>query len=739
MKTIDVIRKKLLIPFIAVAVIYFSVQFNMTRSDLNATSPYLWMVIIALSLGFVQYFLSDSDFDSLSAYSQSDPDMNSFSTYSDMQVVFVKESKKVLIECSETLVKRYGLKDYVQVLSEDDFSELIHPNDTEKALLGSDNKDYKINPLKEVTFRVKLPGAKQYIHMFRKGYYELDSGPGYLAVDVSNTAYMNEKLRWHEKEKQTLALESQKLMENSRDLIVRLDAEGTILGISRAALDVLGKKRSRIEGKNMFDVNAKVGWVNHSWYEEVLAHHQASCKVHLTKNGKDRHITWNFEAILDDEGEITNILAIGHEVTDYILINQNLKYEKNHDALTGILSQQGLYEKVENESNVEHMVAFFIDIENFSQINDYYGHAIGDRILKDFAKNIRYFERDQCFVSRYSGDEFVIVCMNESARNKGLDNMLAHVNALMKTNYATDDISIELKKNIGYARYPEDTDDRKRLISLASLAMQASAKEKGGVIRRYEPSMSEKLKNNVLIASKLRKAIETDRIAIHHQEVLNVATGRAEYIEALARWHDEELGTVTPHTFIAIAEQSNLVDKLENYLIDKSFESYAMHRSNGSSSIPKLAINLSPSTVIAPHTKQFLDEMLQKHKLNPHDVMLEISENTFVNNIDLCLRRIAEYKAAGFSIALDDFGKDYSSLGILESVDFDMIKIDAIFTRNISKVKNQEIVRMLRKITELSGKELVVEGVETKEQSELLCEMKCHLQQGFHFHYPEKL
>ncbi len=739
MKTIDIIRKKLVLPGVVMSLIYFMIQFNVGVEDLSASNPYLWMIVLALSLGFVQYFLSESDFDSLNSHAQSDVDMNTFATYSDMQVIFIKESQKVLIECSESLVKRYDLKDYVLVVSEHYFEAFIHPEDTKHALLKESAFDLKINALKEVTFRIKLPGMSDYIKMFRKGYYELESGPGYLAFDITNTEYMNEQLVKQEQQYHSLMIESQKVMENSKDLIIKLDKHGNIIRASQAALTVYAKRKKDMIGKNILDINRSVGEADHGWFEDILQYHQTSSKSVIKTNRKERHISWNYEAILDEQGEIQYILAIGHEITDYVLINQHLKYEKNHDALTGVLNQQGLFESIREYSEIESMVSFFIDIKGFSRINDYYGHAIGDEILKNVAKELTKLESYGCYISRYSGDEFVVVCINDAAHGKRLNKIQQRLEKLESFHYHDKALSIELKKNIGFARYPEDTDDFSRLISLSSLAMQESAKENRGTMKRYDQTMSEKLKNNVLIASKLREAINAEIITIHFQDVVDVHTDKVAYTEALARWFDEDLGEVNPQTFINIAEQSNLIETLDSYLIQKALEAYPDYIDERALDQTRLSLNLAPSSVTNTQFRSYVIKQAQINNIPRSSIMLEISENTFVNNINLCVKRIEEYKQSGFSIALDDFGKEYSSLGVLESVDFDMIKIDAIFTQNLSQIKNQEIIRMVRKITNLTGKELVVEGVEDETQKNILYEMDCRLQQGFYHHKPQRL
>ena len=153
----------------------------------------------------------------------------------------------------------------------------------------------------------------------------------------------------------------------------------------------------------------------------------------------------------------------------------------------------------------------------------------------------------------------------------------------------------------------------------------------------------------------------------------------------------------------------------------------------------KVTINLSPTTLLNLKFFDFFNKTVEEVGLTPSDVFIEISEGTFVNKLELCISRINLYKNAGYKIALDDFGIEYSSLAVLEKVDFDIIKIDAHFVKNIEKPSNQEIIKMIRRITNLSNKEMIAEGVETKEQSDLLKNLGCLIQQGYYLHKPENI
>jgi len=284
-----------------------------------------------------------------------------------------------------------------------------------------------------------------------------------------------------------------------------------------------------------------------------------------------------------------------------------------------------------------------------------------------------------------------------------------------------------------------NTRDLSKLVSMSSLAMKESKQENQFTIARYQRHMGDTLKQNIITASKLKGALERREIEVHFQKTIDTRTKSFGYLEELARWVDPELGYVSPLVLFSVAKEFNLLDQLEKYLIEEAIKNFIGIRNNPDYINTKLAINLAPSSFMDLTFLTFLNQVVDKCHLKHSDICVEVSESTFVNTLADCVFRINEYRKNGYIIALDDFGKDYSSLAILESVAFDIIKIDKLFIDKIFEKKNQEIVKMIQKIAELSNKEIIAEGVETNNQSTKLIELGCFIQQGYFFHRPEKM
>ncbi len=654
---------------------------------------------------------------------------------SSIQVVFLDHEDQVVLYFSDTLVERYDLDNHFLLLRIFEFKGLIHPDDIHKAYFPTRRTGWHSSHT--VHFRLRLPKHDSYTTMFRQGVFELPQGYGYTAYDATRIEFISEQLEEKERAFRLLEEESRKVLEKSRDLIVKLATDGTVVYASDEALRVYEKKREEVIGKDVFTINKSVGRKDRYWFDKVLEKKSASGTSVINVEERRKWIRWSYEAIPDDSGAIDHVLAIGHEITHFIENNRRMAHDRDHDPLTNLLNQQGLYGKIASLNGIERAFAFFLDVRGFSRINDYYGHKTGDEILISLAQSLVEIARDDCFVCRYSGDEFVVFAVNEEAKEENLSDFVERFADIAFSTHEAKGIDLEIKTSIGLARFPEDTDNPTELIPLASLAMQESAKTMGNRIVRYKKRMSEELEQNILVAARLGKAIDEGTIDVHFQKVCDVSTGNVPFVEQLARWHDEDLGNVLPEDFLNIARDANLLDPLERYLIDTTLSRYTKLCQMKGYADAKLSLNLTPEAVLNPKTPEHLTNALAKHGIDTGDVCLEVSEKTFVHNLELCLERIRRFKRAGFLIALDDFGKEYSSLSILENVAFDIIKIDAVFTEKISSPSNQEIVRMIRKITHLSHKEIIAEGVETANQKAILQRLSCNLQQGFLFHLPE--
>ncbi|MFH5881741.1 EAL domain-containing protein [Liberiplasma polymorphum] len=533
---------------------------------------------------------------------------------------------------------------------------------------------------------------------------------------------------------ETISYENEK--SNQMELLINFDKNGNIKFVSDSTLDLFDLTLKDVIGKNVLEFSSYFG-INLANLKNLQESYRAHSAVEVSVEDSKKRIFWTYEAIINNHNDIALIIAQGHEITQYFKQSYDENYHLHRDYLTGLYNQQGLYEAIRNLQNVDRAVAFFIDIKSFSKINDLFGHHVGDEVLISIARALEEIVGSEALISRFSGDEFVVFCTNASASDDQINHYLKSFKTPLSSFLENEELPVQIEKSMGYALYPDDTTDLEKLISLASLATNNN-KTNGSDIKRYNSHIKETLKKKYTLTNKLRKAIENEVIEIYFQEVIETNSQKVKYVEELARWKDASLGFVAPEVFFDLAREANIIDLLDRYLVEKTFESFNNLILKDRYKDVILSLNLAPESLLDLNFLYYLNDMAKRFKIDSSRISIEVSETTFINNLELCIDRIKLYKENGFMIALDDFGREYSALSVLENVPYDVIKIDAVFTANIHNLQSREIVRMIRNISLISNKEMIAEGVETPEQSDALKSLGCTLHQGYLYHHPSK-
>ncbi len=522
--------------------------------------------------------------------------------------------------------------------------------------------------------------------------------------------------------------------QHTLDLYVNFDKFGYVTYVSKEMLTLFDISLSDIIDKHVLELKDYFGLTKEAYSHLMESYHNHSAVEIKLANHKKR-LFWSFETILDENDNNILILAQGHEITQYFKESDASLNQK--DYLTGLLNQQGLYQVIKNYHHVEQAVAFFIDITDFSKFNELFGHHVGDEILIAIAKLLEDLSGKEAIVARYSGDEFVVLCLNESSDSETIEKILKSLEAPLSSLINHPLVNVDIDTKTGYAIYPEHTNNLEDLIHLASLAFNRATPQ--NPVRKYSSDMKIHLTHEFRLSSLVRNAMREDTFDIYFQEVVDVKTNQVKYVEALARLEDKDYGVINPIDFLRIAKASNHIKKLDTYLIKKALKHYKMISSKPAYQDAILSLNVTPETLLDKEFVGLIDHLTKAFDIAPAHISIEVAETTFVNNIDACIAQIKRLKKHGYKIALDDFGKDYSSLAILETVPYDIIKLDAIFTQNIHTVHSQEIIRMVKNISQLTEKEMIIEGVETKTQHEILVDLGCIIHQGFYYHKPSDL
>lgn len=625
---------------------------------------------------------------------------------------FFNKTNELLIEFSSQFINKHGLTSERMVIDKETYITYIHPDDINISPFDIDAK-----------YRIKFPGMNDYTYIHMKGDISVTDRIIYMGFDISFRENIVKKYI-------QLEQEHEKVLKLGSDYVCKLSKNGIYQYVSPSYAALFNLKPEELIGKSVFELGVSV-----KWFLDTVTKKMDTMDIEKGRGDKETWISWNNSVILNDKGDVENVICVGRDITDLVLLNKSLEDQSNHDHTTGLLNTKGLKLALENQK-IKNAICFFIDIYRFANIRDYYGFRFGDLLLNHVA-NVLKAKFSDCLLARYAGDQFVIIGINKTREEE--DGILAILENNLTPYFESNNTTIQLNLKLGYARYPDDTDDIYQLIPLASLAMQDIYESNLKLINKYEPHMYDQFTKNIEMSIRLREAIINRNIEVYFQKIYNTQNNNVNFIEALARWNDSKYGAIPPNYFFNIANQSGLILLLEEYLINKALDTFIELKKDEEFKNTKIAVNINPATLLRDDVVDFFLNICNKKEINPKDVCIEISEKTFVHNLDICTKHIKALKKCGFLIALDDFGKDYSSLSILSNIDFDIIKIDGTFVNNITDPKNKAIIEMIMTISKISQKEIIAECVENHLESRILLDMNCAIQQGYYFHVPEKL
>ncbi|MHB8724058.1 MAG: sensor domain-containing protein [Casimicrobiaceae bacterium] len=411
-----------------------------------------------------------------------------------------------------------------------------------------------------------------------------------------------------------------------------------------------------------------------------------------------------------------------------------------HDALTGLPNRRLLHDRLAQllaQARREgwSVAVMFIDLDRFKTINDSFGHATGDAVLREMAARLTESLRESDTVSRVGGDEFVLVLPHIQAISV-VSEIASKLMAKLSVPCTVGGRELHVTTSIGISIFPDDGDDAHRLLSHADAAMY-HAKETGRRnYRFYTSTISETAQTRLGLENDLHHALERSEFVLHFQPRVYMASRAICGAEALLRWNHPQSGLIGPGEFIPVAEESGLIIPIGEWVIGEACRQMKCWQDAGLPVHP-VSVNLSARQFSDGTLTQRVADALAKTGLQPALLELEITESTLMENTDETLRQFAGLKRLGVKLAIDDFGTGFSSLAYLKRFHVDILKIDQSFVRDISTDPDDAaIVRAIISLAKSLQLRVVAEGVETREQVEFLTACGCQEAQGFFFGRP---
>ncbi len=416
--------------------------------------------------------------------------------------------------------------------------------------------------------------------------------------------------------------------------------------------------------------------------------------------------------------------------------NDELTYMAYYDVLTGLYNRNyfvrllaDFVRKAEEENNIVSVM--FVDIDDFSKVNDGYGMIVGDEVVQQLGQFLGDFSSDRVLVSHFNADIYCIAIYEPTGYHSVEFLYQAIKERTKQPFHLSDGQDVKLTVSVGVAEYPEAAQNTLELINCAEIVMFKAKKKGKDSIQYFDAAILNDFLHNIAIETKLKEAVFTQNFTMNFQPQYFTESKKLRGVEALIRWRDSDGKMISPAVFIPIAEKNGTIIPIGNWVIDESIKIFSQWKSSyGTDMI--LSLNIS---AIQYNREDFVDTILgslKKYQLDPRALELEITESVFIENFKEVTEKLHLLRDYGIRISLDDFGTGYSSLSYLKGLPIDTLKIDKSFIDTITvdentRVITETIIFMAKKL----GYETIAEGVEEQEQFQYLEMLGCDCIQGF--------
>lgn len=461
----------------------------------------------------------------------------------------------------------------------------------------------------------------------------------------------------------------------------------------------------------------------------------------IRKDGAVRHVmSQTGESTYDENGVSLITSGILADITDQKLAEEKLVHMATHDALTDLPNRELFNDRLRHAISRakryrKKLAVMFLDLDNFKTVNDAFGHKQGDWLLKLITERISQCVRESDTIARIGGDEFIILLEDMNHVDDILPIAEKIINSVAEP-FTIENSEVFITSSIGISIYPNDGLDPEMLLSNADRAMYKSKQEGKNKFSLYSSELRTQVLQRLQLRNQLRQAIQNNELVLHYQPKVDLCNDRIIAVESLIRWNHPTRGLLGPDQFIQLAEESGLIVPITDWVLETACTQLKMWLDKGIPPI-RVAVNFSGRDLNRDDIVLSTKQILVKAGIPPELLVVELTENIIFQRIERAQSILEEFKKIGVMLAIDDFGSGYSTLSQLAHFAFDTIKIDRHFAfRILESEKDQAIVDGMVTIARNLGMDVIVEGVETREQLAFYSEIGCMQFQGWLFAKP---
>ncbi|MDF2951610.1 MAG: gmr [Anaerocolumna sp.] len=532
----------------------------------------------------------------------------------------------------------------------------------------------------------------------------------------------------------------QNIIDNSPVIISLWDEGGKIKNLNPYAQKLFGYKEDEVMNQNWLELLIPEN--NKSIMEGVMEEIKLNGQIRdhesefMSKDGERINIIWNSK-ILDSSNlkQKYQVVSVGINNTERKKQEEKIKKMAYYDSLTGLPNKVLFMEETSrciNKSMMQESMDFaiiYLDIDNFKYINDTLNHSVGDEFLKYFADKLKQHSVNPTMISRFTGDEFVVLWQGLSQKQ-----ILEYVEELLKkigNTWSMNNYQFYISVTVGIAVFPEHGSDLTELLKSAEIAMYAAKHQGKNKIQVFEPTLMKLNYWNMEMANKIQMGLDNKEFSLYYQPQFSLKTNRITSAEALIRWNHKKKEAISPAEFIPVAEQTGQIYEIEQWIFKTALQQKKDWEDAGYNNLG-ISINLSAKTLISDIYFHKIEKLISFYEIDYSNVTIEITETAILTNIKLVIERLNGLKMKGLKIALDDFGTGYSSLAYLKELPIDTIKLDQSYVNAVPY--NQIDAHIVKAIISLShdlNYDVIAEGIETIEQLVYLRMQQCEDGQGF--------
>jgi|GEM_PF-321863 len=646
---------------------------------------------------------------------------------------------------SKVTFEIYGVNPEQKEPDFEEFLQMIHPGDRKivhQAIKEPPNKQ----PF-EVEFRILPPGGKErHVKHLVEILYQ-DDTPILIRgniQDVTDQKYLEKKTRKTKRDFESIQNRYQMLLDNSDEILEIIDEKGLVKYINPGVVKMTGFTHKEIEGKYIWGF---VEGAEKDKLKSLIDMSQKNPKKIIkgtirsaTKQGREMYLEVTINNHLNNP-EIRGIILNWKDTTAKVNLQKKIDRIANYDDVTDLPNRSYfrymISEELQRARKIEEGLALFmIDIDEFKQINNALGSDVGDQLIRNIGQKIqRKFSWDRGFLARYYGDQFALLVRDVKDSREG-GKIAGEILDLFEPQFFIGEYALNVNISMGFSTYPDDGRHEEELIKNSSSAL-ARAKEDGkNGYEAYSSKFDVLSFKNFSLRNDLSQAIEKDQLRLHFQPIINLHNGKIVAIEALIRWEHPEWGMVSPNEFIPIAESSGFIVPMGRWVLEQVCSHYREWMDKGYPAI-KVSVNCSGIEFFQRNFVSDIRSTLEKHKLDPKFLILEITESVVIEQRQQTKQDIAALQDMGIQIAIDDFGTGYSSLTYLNKMDVDILKIDQEFLKLVPKreTSNKILEAVVNLAKELKIR-IVAEGIENWDQLIFLRRLNCISGQGYLYSKP---